>query len=107
MALTRMIFAIQMTDPKPTRLRVSGDIGTPAMTILRRGDSEPSSVNCVDGSWTKDLDAGDYLVEIQVEVGKWIAGRLDIVTELTTGQSRPAMAISAPASPSSAEPARR
>ena len=89
MALTRMIFAIQMTDPKPTRLRVSGDVGTPApaMTIRRRGDSEPSVVGCVDGAWTKDLEAGDYLVEIQVE--RWIAGRLDIVTELASGQSPP------------------
>ena len=96
MALTRMIFAIQMTDPKPTRLRVSGDVGTPApmMTSLRRGDSKPSSVGCVDGSWTMDLDAGDYLVEIQVE--SWIAGRLDIVTELTPGQSPPTFVYHGP-----------
>ena len=89
MALTRMIFAIQMTDPKPTRLRVSGDVGTPApvMTSLRHGDSKPSSVSCVDGWWTMDLDAGDYLIEIQVET--WVAGRLAIVTELTPGQSPP------------------
>ncbi|HEX2689013.1 MAG TPA: hypothetical protein VHN14_20465 [Kofleriaceae bacterium] len=84
-----MIFAIQMTDPKPTRLRVSGDVGTPAppMTSLRSGDSEPSSIGCVDGSWTMDLDAGDYLIEIQVE--HWVPGRLDIVTELVPGQSPP------------------
>ena len=90
MALTRMIFAIQMTDTKPTRLRVRGDAGTPtpAMTSLRRGGSKPSSVDCVDGSWTMDLDAGDYLIEIQVET--WLAGRLDIVTMLTPGQSPPA-----------------
>jgi hypothetical protein len=89
MALTRMIFAIQTTDTRPTRLRVSGDVGTPApvMTCLRRGDSEPSSVGCVDRSWTMDLDAGDYLVEIQVE--NWVPGRLDIVTELAPGQSPP------------------
>ena len=89
MTLTRMIFAVQMTDPKPTRLRVSGDVGThaPTMTRLRRGDSAPSSVGCVDGSWTMDLDAGDYLIEIQVE--KWVAGRLDIVTELAPGQCPP------------------
>jgi hypothetical protein len=89
MALTRMIFAIQMTDPKPTRLRVSGDVGTPApaMTSRRRGDREPSSVGCVDGSWTMDLDAGDYLIEIQVE--HWVPGRLDIVTEPAPGQSPP------------------
>lgn len=89
MALTRMIFAIQMTDPKPTRLRVSGDVGTPApvMTSLRRGDREPSSVACADGSWTMDLDAGDYLIEIQVE--SWVPGRLDIVTELAPGQRPP------------------
>jgi hypothetical protein len=96
MALTRMIFAIQVTDTKPTRLRVSGDVGTPApaMTSLRRGDSEPSSVSCVDGSWTMDLDAGDYLVEIQVE--NWVAGRLDIVTELTSGQNPPAVVYYGP-----------
>jgi hypothetical protein len=89
MTLTRMIFAVQMTDPKPTRLRVSGDIGTPApaMTSLRRGDSQPSSVGCVDGSWTMDLDAGDYLVEIRVE--SWVPGRLDVVTELAPGQRPP------------------
>jgi hypothetical protein len=89
MTLTRMIFAVQMTDPKPTRLRVSGDVGTPvpAMTSLRRGDSATSSVGGVDGSWTMDLDAGDYLIEIQVK--DLIAGRLDIVTELTPGQSPP------------------
>lgn len=87
MALTRMIFAIQMTDTQPTRLRVSGDVGTPApaMTSLRRGDREPSSIGCVDGSWTMDLDAGDYLIEVQVE--HWVPGRLDIVTELAPGQS--------------------
>ncbi len=89
MALTRMIFAIQTRDTNPTRLRVSGDIGTPApvMTSLRRGDSEPSSVDCVDGSWTMDLDPGDYLVEIQVE--NWVPGRLDIVPELAPGQRPP------------------
>lgn len=89
MTLIRMIFAVQMTDPRPTRLRVSGDVGipAPAMTCLRRGDREPSSVGCIDGSWTMDLDAGDYLVEIQVE--NWVAGRLDIVTELSPGQSPP------------------
>jgi len=89
MALTRMIFAIQMTDPKPTRLRVTGDVGTPApgMTSRRRGDSDPSSVGCVDGSWTMDLDAGDYLIEIQVE--DWVPGRLDVVAELAPGQSPP------------------
>jgi hypothetical protein len=95
MALTRMIFAIQMTDPKPTRLRVSGDVGTPvpAMTSLRR-EGNPSSVGCLDGSWTMDLDAGDYLVEIQVE--DWVAGRLDIVTELTPGQSPPTFVYHGP-----------
>lgn len=89
MALTRMIFAIQMTDPKPTRLRVSGDVGTPApaMTLRRRGDSEPSPLGCVDGAWTMDLDAGDYLIEISVE--NRIAGRPDIVTELASGQRSP------------------
>src|SRR3954467_9178744 len=99
MALTRMIFAIQMTDPKPTRLRVSGDVGTPApaMTSLRRGDSEPSSVSCVDGSWTMDLGAGHYLTEIQVE--DWVPGRLDIVTELASGQSPPTFVRHGPLSP--------
>ena len=89
MTLTRMIFAIQATDTHPTRLRVRGEIGTPApaMTRLRHGDREPSSVGCVDGSWTMDLDAGDYLVELQVE--SWIAGRLDVVAELTPGQRPP------------------
>jgi hypothetical protein len=89
MALTRMIFAVQTTDPNPTRLRVRGEIGTPApvMTYLRRGGGEPSPVGCVDGSWTMDLDPGDYLVEIQVE--KWVAGRLDIVADLTPGQNPP------------------
>jgi hypothetical protein len=89
MALTRMIFAIQMTDPRPTRLRVSGDVGTPAppMTSRRRGDSAPSSVDCIDSSWTMDLDAGDYLIEIQAE--SWTAGRFDIVAELAPGQSSP------------------
>jgi hypothetical protein len=96
MALTRMIFAIQTTDTKPTRLRVSGDIGTPApaMTSLRRGDSDPSSVGCVDRSWTMDLDAGDYLIEIQAE--NWVAGRLDIVTELAPGQSPPTFVYHGP-----------
>jgi hypothetical protein len=96
MTLTRMIFAVQMTDSKPIRLRVSGDVGTPApaMTSLRRGDREPSSISCVDGSWTMDLDAGDYLVEIQVE--DWVAGRLDIVTELTPGQSLPTFVYHGP-----------
>jgi len=91
MVLTRMIFAIQMTDTKPTRLRVSGDVGTPApaMTILRRGDRDPPPVGCVDGAWTVDLDAGDYIVEIQVKVEDWVAGRLKIVTELTSGQRPP------------------
>lgn len=89
MVLTRMIFAIQMTDPTPTRLRVRGNIGTPAptMTYLRRGDSKPSSVDCVDGAWTMELAAGDYLVELRVE--DWIPGRLDIVAELASGQSPP------------------
>src|SRR5512140_319412 len=89
MALTRMIFAIQMTDPKPTRLCVRRAAGTPtpAMTSLRHGDSEPSSVRCVDGSWTMDLAAGDYLIEIQVE--NWVPGRLDIVAELAPGQRPP------------------
>lgn len=96
MTLTRMIFAIQMTDPRPTRLRVSGDVGTPApaMTSLRRGDREPPSAGCVDGSWTMDLEAGDYLVEIQVE--SWVAGRLDIVTELAPGQSPPTFVYPGP-----------
>jgi len=89
MVLTRMIFAIQMTDPKPTRLRVSGEVGTPApaMTSRRRGDSAPSSVDCVDGSWTMDLDAGDYLIELQVEA--WVPGPLEIVIALTPGQRSP------------------
>ena len=96
MALTRMIFAIQLTDTRPTRLRVSGDVGTPApaMTSLRRGDSEPSSVRCGDGSWRMDLDAGDYLIEIQVE--NWVPGRLDIVTELAPGQSPPTFVYHGP-----------
>jgi hypothetical protein len=96
MALTRMIFAIQMTDPKPTRLRVRGDVGTPAptMTSLRREGSAPPSVGYVDGSWTMDLDAGDYLIEIQVE--DWVPGRLDIVTELTPGQSPPTFVYHGP-----------
>ena len=96
MALTRMIFAIQMTDPKPTRLRVRGDVGTPApaITSRRRGDSKPSSVDCVDGSWTMDLAAGDYLIEIQVE--KWVAGRLEIVAELASGQRPPAFVYYGP-----------
>jgi len=100
MALTRMIFAIQMTDPKPTRLRVSGDVGAPApaMTSLRRGDREPSSIGCVDGSWTTDLDAGDYLIEIQVE--NWVPGRLAIVTELAPGQSPPTFVYHGPLPPS-------
>jgi hypothetical protein len=34
-----------------------------------------------------DLAAGDYLVEIQVE--KWLAGRLDITAEPTPGQRPP------------------
>ena len=94
MTLIRMIFAVQMT--KPTRLRVSGNVGAPApaMTSLRRGDSEPSSVGCVDGSWTMDLDAGDYVIEIQVE--NWVAGRLDIVTELAPGQSPPTFVYHGP-----------
>jgi hypothetical protein len=96
MALTRMIFAIQVTDTKPTRLRVSGDVGTPApaMTSLRRGDLESSSIGCIDGSWTMDLDAGDYLIEIQVE--NWVPGRLDIVTELAPGQSPPTFVYHGP-----------
>ncbi|MGN6110255.1 MAG: hypothetical protein ACTHU0_34445 [Kofleriaceae bacterium] len=101
MALTRMIFAIQLTDPKPTRVRVSGDVGTPApvMTSLRRGEKEPSSIGCVDGSWTMDLEAGDYLVEIQVE--NWVAGRLDIVAELASGQSPPVFVHDEPLAESS------
>lgn len=100
MALTRMIFAIQMTDPQPTRLRVSGDVGTPApvMTSLRRGDHEPSSVRCVDGAWTMDLAAGDYVIEIQVE--HWVAGRLDIVPVLAPGQSPPTFVYYGPLPPS-------
>ncbi len=100
MALTRMIFAIQTTGTQPTRLRVTGDVGTPApvMTSLRRGDSAPSSVRCVNGSWTMDLDAGDYLIEIQVE--HWVAGRLDIVPELAPGQSPPTFVYYGPLPPS-------
>ena len=100
MALTRMIFAIQMTDTKPTRLRVSGDVGTPApaMTSLRRGDSERSSIGRADGSWTMDLDAGDYLIEIQVE--HWVPGRLDIVTVLAPEQSPPTFVYPGPLSQS-------
>jgi hypothetical protein len=96
MALTRMIFAIQTTDTKATRLRVSGDVGTPApaMTSLRRGDSEPSSIGCIDGSWMMDLDAGDYVIELQVE--NWVPGRLDIVTELAPGQSPPTFVYHGP-----------
>jgi hypothetical protein len=96
MALTRMIFAIQMTDPKPTRLRVSGDVGTPTstMTSLRREDSKLSSVGWVNGSWTMDVGAGDYLIAIQVE--NWVPGRLDIVTELAPGQSPPTFVYDAP-----------
>lgn len=100
MALTRMIFAIQMTDTKPTRLRVSGDVGTPApvMTSLRRGDSERSSIGYSDGSWAMDLDAGDYLIEIQVE--HWVPGRLDIFTVLAPGQSPPTFVYHGPLPPS-------
>jgi len=100
MALTRMIFAIQMTDTRPTRLRVTGDVGSPApvMTSLRRGDRARSSIGCVDGAWTMDLDAGDYVIEIQVE--HWIAGRLDIVTELAPGQSPPTFVYYGPQPPS-------
>jgi len=89
MALTRRIFAIQVTDPRPTRLRVTGDVGTPApaMTSLRRGDPERSSVGCANASWTMDLGAGDYLIEIQAE--RWIPGRLAIAAELSPGQSPP------------------
>jgi hypothetical protein len=96
MTVTRMIFAVQMTDPRPTRLRVSGDVGTPApaMTGLRRGGRKPPAIGCVDGSWTMDLDAGDYLVEIQVE--HWVPGRLDIVTELAPGQSPPTFVYHGP-----------
>lgn len=88
MALTRMIFGIQ-TTAAPTRLRVSGKVGTPApvMTSLHREGTPPSSVGCVDGAWTMDLDAGDHLVEIQVE--QWLAGRLDITTEPPPGHRSP------------------
>jgi hypothetical protein len=89
MILTRMIFAARMTDSNPTRLRVSGDVGTPAMTILRHGSCEPSSISCDDGVWTTELDTGDYLFEIQVEEEHWVAGRLDIVIELASGQTSP------------------
>lgn len=91
MALTRMIFAIQVTDSNPTRIRVSGNVGTPApaMTIQRREGRALSPVGCVDGSWTMDLDPGDYIIELQVEDGKWLAGRLEIATELTSGQKPP------------------
>jgi hypothetical protein len=100
MALTRMIFAIQTSDPKPTRLRVTGDVGTPApaMTRVRRGDSEPFPVDCVNGSWTMDLDAGDYVIKLQVE--SWVPGRLDIVAELTPGQSPPTFVSYGPLSQS-------
>lgn len=100
MAPTRMIFAIQMIDPKPTRLRVSGDVGTPApaMSLRRRGTSEPSSVGCVDGAWTTDLEAGDYLIEIPVE--DRIAGRLDIVAELASEQRPPVFVYYGPLSQS-------
>lgn len=99
MALTRMIFAVHMTDTQPTRLRVTGDVGTPApvITSLRRGGCERSSIGCVDGAWTMDLDAGDYVIEMQVE--HWIAGRLDIVTELAPGQSPPTFVYYGPLSP--------
>jgi hypothetical protein len=100
MALTRMIFAIQTTDPKPTRVRVSGDVGTPApaMTRWRRGDSTPAPVSCLDGAWTMDLERGDYLVELQAAT--WVAGRLDIVVELTPGQSPPTFVYQGPPSQS-------
>jgi hypothetical protein len=94
MALTRMIFAIQTTGT--TQLSVRGNIGepAPAMTSLRRGDTKPSSVPCVDGSWTMDLDAGDYLIEIQVE--NWVPGRLDIAAKPAPGQCPPTFVYHGP-----------
>ncbi|MCW5801068.1 MAG: hypothetical protein KIT31_01550 [Deltaproteobacteria bacterium] len=86
MTLTRLIFAIQTTDPSPTRIHVSGDVGTPAMSCLRRGVGSSSIAN-VDGVWTADLDAGDYILELQVET--WLAGAMAISVELAVGQTAP------------------
>lgn len=89
MALTRMIFAIQTTDPAPTRLRVRGNVGSPAptLTCLRRGDSERNSVGWDAGSWEVELQAGDYVVELQAQ--RWMAGRLDVFAELDAKQAYP------------------
>jgi len=104
MTFTRLIFAIQTTGPRPTRLCVRGDLGTPApvMTCLRRGDSAPTSVSYLAGAWEVDLDPGDYVVEIQTE--GWPAGRLDVLAEPPAGQ-QPATVASYGASLDDSAPA--
>ncbi|MEZ4363838.1 MAG: hypothetical protein R3B48_26920 [Kofleriaceae bacterium] len=64
------------------------------MTISRRGASAPLSAACVNGSWTMDLDAGDYLMELQTE--SWQGGGLTIVAELGPNQSAPAFVVYSP-----------
>lgn len=96
MAVTRMILAVQLTDPKPTRLRVRGPVGTPApaMTCRRRGAATSLPVGCVDGAWTVDLEAGDYLIELRAEA--WLAGRIDVTAELAPGQRLPTFVTQGP-----------
>lgn len=87
MTLLRMIVPIQIIS-KPTRIRVTGDVGENVqMTAVRRGGGAPSPVSRVDGAWTMDLDDGDHVLSIETE--NWYAGRLDVEPLLTSGQSAP------------------
>jgi hypothetical protein len=88
MADTRMIFAVQTTDPKPTRLRIRGNVDTPNSVMTIRGRDGRSTVVRGDNStWTLELAPGDYFIELQVE--KWIPGRIEVTPELEAGQRAP------------------
>ena len=87
--LIRLVFGVQILDSKPTRLVVTGSLGSspPPLTGLRRSDSWTFSESYASDAWTADLDAGDYLVRIETD--SWTAAGLTIDAELDTGQDQP------------------
>lgn len=88
MTVIRLVLAIQTSDPKPTRIRIQGDIGTSAvLSAVSRVGAAPAPVPWNGGAWTIDLDADDHLLRLEDE--QWTAGRLTIEPLLDVGQAAP------------------
>lgn len=82
MPLTKLIFGLHTTSTKVT-LTVGGQPADPAtvLTVIKSGSSTPASVPWDDKetAWMIDLEAGDYLVKMEVpSEEEWFNGALPV-----------------------------